>query len=167
MDFKNLIDNARDQKAAAEAAEKQKLEDEQNARNAKLEAGIALLDEHVRPLLEQAVEALKAENIQASIEDRFTRNAYAYSAPSLVLKPMGPKRPSDNYQYRARAMHFVAEDRGSLTISAGDAYGDKPEKYVTTAQKTEQIPAAVEKAFGVLMANYLADADGWSRTMGA
>lgn len=141
--------------ADAKAAHDAKAADEARARDARslarkriVDAGIAVLEGVVTPILDRAASEFRQQRIEAVIErDYDVLNFMAEVPPTISFRLLGPKRPSDGYQYKTLLVAFGSLGAKIDIFATQDSTSrrpSRPHQIVDIAEAEDAIGKAVE-----------------------
>ena len=91
------------------ATERRKKEADADAKAKGILAQVEVLKTEVLPLLEDAKLALAETGVGVKITEEYLDEASSNQHPRLLLKCLGPKRPSDGWQVQAPGLAFTVE----------------------------------------------------------
>lgn len=165
MSFKKIAQQAKDkyESEVTSAAELSQLRT--TTRKDMVDAGIAMLNADVRPLLEEATADLLMTGIELQISEKFDVYNYASDEvlPTLNARCLGPKRQSDGYQFKAEMVFFASNGKTIKVSRASNEYSDTP-KVELGAALSEQIGPLAEQAISIAVESYYAtlkEHPGW------
>lgn len=118
--FAEMAKRVASENATRQADNKLKSDEARVAKDARIDADIAALEQHVRPVLLAAQEAFKGQGLTFVISENYdVRNRAVYVSPNLVFHGQTPARESDGYRGDTRPVFFASEDK-ALKVSAGE-----------------------------------------------
>lgn len=149
-DFRGVAAKARAAHEAAEAEKSAKRDAERQAREAFIAKAVAALNADVLVLLNQAQADFASEQIEAIVEPNFDVRSMHHSVlPSVSFQCLGPKRPSDGWQFKSIPV-FFSSDGEFIYAGAGEhSLSTRAEANIGKApvgQPAELVASSVQRA---------------------
>ena len=156
-EFKGAVERVKKARADRQAAQQAQLNAVSSAREQLIARASSKLHEIVRPLLDQAAEALRAEGISLTISEEFdVRNRHESVLPALVAQCVGAKKGD-----WAPLSHklYIATDGSRLEIATGPSMTKNPDGQKKTITIEKDFKDAILAAFEKCVESYYGEVD--------
>ena len=153
VDFKQLAQGAKAKHDAEVEKQKRKAQQEAEARIAYVDRAIAVLNEHVVPLLDKAAAEFKGEGIELRITKRYDKHSLISGDPDIVVACLSQPRASDRYQCPAESFFFCCDGARIRAGRAAEEFSDRMKVPMGTTEPSEAT-ALVERVMAEALDAY-------------